>query len=392
MTEYDLIVLGGGPAGAAAALALAQKGLQVALLDRVRPSTLKPDQPLDPRVVAISPGSMAFLNGIQVADTLRHERIAEYRSMRVHAGSQALEFVAAEHGLDQLGWIVEIANLADAIWQVAARHDNRERNLDLITPAEVDAFDLQPDSIRLKLADGRSLSSQILIGADGARSRVRTTAGIEHRIDDYNQRAIVTHLNTSRPNSSVAWQRFTDNGPLALLPLTEGRSSLVWSVPCERAEELMKLNDAAFLEQLELSASNQPFGSFTDLTQRHAIALVRRQSQQMHQGRVALLGDAARSVHPLAGQGLNLGLADAAELAEALNGWDTKQNPETRLARYARRRLSDAGLIAGGIHFINESRMFGPKLGQLGMGAAFRLLSRSRSLREPFLRRACGLR
>ena len=387
MLDYDIAIIGAGPAGAASAVALAQQGLQVALLDRQRPAPLEPDAALDPRVVAISPGSMQLLDQIGARDYLQTERLAEYRSMQVCARLQSLEFIAAEHGLDQLGWIVEIANVASAIWQTA----EREKNLDLLTPAEVDTFELQSDMVRFRLTGGRELSAGILIGADGARSQIRTIACIEHDVHDYNQRAIVTHLDTIRANHGIAWQRFTDHGPLALLPLPEGRSSLVWSVPFERAQTLMTLDERAFLDQLELAAADSPFGGFTSMTQRHAIPLIRRQSKQMHQGRVALLGDAARSVHPLAGQGMNLGLADAAELTTCLNGWSPEINPHTRLARYARRRLSDSSLIAEGIHLINESRSFGSSASQFGIGIAFRLLSNSRLARGAFVKMAIGL-
>lgn len=387
MADYDAVIVGGGPAGASAALALAENRLNVALIDRARPAPLEQDQPLDARVVAISPGSMAFLDTINATEQLKRERLAEYQHMRVCAGRQQLDFVAAEHGLEQLGWIVEIANLSDSIWHAAGRC----RRLSMIAPAEVEAFELKPESVTLKLADGRRISSCILIGADSARSRVRDAAGIDVRIDDYNQRAIVTHLQTSKPNTGLAWQRFTDHGPLALLPLPHGNSSLVWSVPFDLADELMALEDGAFLEQLETEAAGNPFGTFTGLTPRHAIPLVRRQSERLHQGRVALVGDAARSVHPLAGQGMNLGLSDASELANCLDGWDARRNPQNRLARYARRRLSEGALIANGIHFINESRSFAPMLNQFGMGAAFKLLSFSQLAREPFVRRACGL-
>ena len=387
MADFDVIVVGGGPAGASAALALAENHLNVALIDRARPVALERDQALDARVVAISPGSMAFLDAIHATEQLRPERLAEYPHMRVCAGGQRLDFIAAEHGLDQLGWIVEIAHLSDSIWQAAERC----RRLEIIAPAEVEEFNFQLESVTLKLTDDRRISTGILIGADGARSRVRTAAGIDVRITDYNQRAIVTHLQTTQPNDGLAWQRFTDWGPLALLPLPAGASSLVWSVPYDRAEELMALEDTAFLEQLETAADGHPFGALTSLSQRHAIPLIRRQSERLHQGRIALLGDAARSVHPLAGQGMNLGLADAAVLAECLNGWDAEQAPQARLARYARRRLSDGGLIANGIHVINESHALGPVIRNVGIGAAFRLLRSSRLAREPFVRRACGL-
>jgi len=207
----------------------------------------------------------------------------------------------------------------------------------------------------------------------------------------YNQRAIVAHLDTEQSNPGTAWQRFTDLGPLALLPLPEGRSSLVWSVHDDEADKLMALGDDEFLEMLAEHAEEPPFGAFTATGERHALPLVRRQSKPLASGRVALLGDAARSVHPLAGQGLNLGLADVAALIEALDGWQqTRDDPSDRLARYSRRRWSDSVLVAGGIHAINETRTLG-ELGKHALGAGFTAMRFARPAREIFVRRACGL-
>ncbi len=390
MAEFDISIIGAGPAGASAALGLANLGFSVALLDRKRPGSIPTDGKMDPRVVAISPGSMAWLEQIGAAQHLQQDRMAPFYRMRVCSGQQSLEFVAEEHGLDQLGWIIEIANLNDALWQ-AAGHHHQQGKLERIIPGEIDQFRLRSDRNRLTLSDGRSVRSHILIGADGARSQVRDAAGIEWTVDDYNQRAIVTPLASNRPNTGMAWQRFTGHGPLALLPLPDQGSSLVWSVPFDRADELLAMDDDEFLAALNQAAIDPPFGELTSVGARHALPLARRQSRQLVFDRVALIGDAARSVHPLAGQGMNLGLADAAELVHCLDGWDTAIDPETRLARFARRRLSDSSLIAGGIHLINESQMFGALPRQLGMGAAFKLLSRSRLAREPFVRRACGI-
>ncbi|MEM1081045.1 MAG: FAD-dependent oxidoreductase [Pseudomonadota bacterium] len=387
MAEFDLTIIGGGPAGASAAIGLAQQGLKVALIDRRRPAGLAADGRMDTRVVAISPGSMAWLQQIGAAGALDTARMAPYTAMHVSSGRQRIAFNATEHGLDQLGWIVEIANLNDALWRTLERHESIEPILSVV----IEHLDLNNEQTRIVLDDDRSLRAPILIGADGARSRVRSAAGIEHTIDDYNQRAIVAPLKSRLPNTGIAWQRFTQSGPLALLPLPNQGSSLVWSVPVDLAETLLKLSDDAFLERLNQAAQDHPFGELNAVGLRHALPLVRRQSKQFNAGRSVLIGDAARSVHPLAGQGMNLGLADAAELTQTLQGWERTRHPRARLARYARRRLSDSTLIAGGIHIINESRSFGPVLSQLGMSTAFKVLSSSRWARDPFVRRACGL-
>ncbi|MDT8410425.1 MAG: FAD-dependent oxidoreductase [Wenzhouxiangellaceae bacterium] len=383
---FDALIIGAGTVGASAALALARSGREVALIDRKRPAERPAEAALDPRVVAVSPGSKKLLETLGAWQRMRHERVAAYTEMRVLAGRGEVCFRAAEHGLGALGWIAELGELDHALGLELAER----RRISIFAPAEIEAIETGSDRVAVKLADGAILTCHMLIGADGAKSRVRKAAGIDVSAYHYNQHAIVAHLETEAPNPGIAWQRFTDLGPLALLPLPGGRSSLVWSVHDQDAQTLMGLDDDQFLEALAEHCKNSPFGTFSHVDQRHALALVRRQSRPLAAGRVALLGDAARSVHPLAGQGLNLGLADVAALIEALDGWQAGGDPSRRLARYGRRRWSDSTLVAGGIHVINESQTLGGP-GRLALGAGFTAMRLARPARELFVRRACGL-
>jgi len=384
--QFDALIAGGGTIGAAAAVALARAGCEVAVVDRARPATREDDAPLHPRVIALSPGSRRLLEAVGAWARVRPGRIAPYSEMQVLAGRGGLRFRAAEHGLNALGWIVEIAELDRSLWLELDRH----RRIEQVTPAEVDSIELGDDGVGITLSDGPALQGRMLLGADGAKSRVRAAAGIETTTHHYNQRAIVAHLTTERDNPGIAWQRFTALGPLALLPLPAGRSSLVWSVHDDAAERLLALDDAAFLDAVAKHCDAPPFGAFTSTAARHALPLVRRQSKPLSSGRAALLGDAARSVHPLAGQGLNLGLGDVAALVEALAERDGGGDPTPALARYARRRFSDSVLVAGSIHALNEARALGEP-GRLAMGAGFEALKWLRPARELFVRRACGL-
>jgi len=384
---FDALVIGGGTVGAAAALALARTGREVALIDRKQPGERPSDAPLDPRVVAVSPGSKRLLEAVGAWQHVRPARIAPYADMQVIAGRGAVHFRATEHALAALGWIAELPELDQALWQAL----KKRRRISVCAPAEVQDIEIGDSEITLTLADGQTLAGRMLLGADGAKSRVRAAAGIAVTAHHYNQRAIVTHLETEQVNPGTAWQRFTDLGPLALLPLPEGRSSLVWSVHDDEADRLLALRDDEFLEALTKHCEEPPFGAFTAIGERHALPLIRRQSKPLASGRIALLGDAARSVHPLAGQGLNLGLADVAALIEALDGWQqAKDDPSDRLARYSRRRWSDSVLVAGGIHAINETRTLG-ELGKHALGAGFTAMRFARPAREVFVRRACGL-
>jgi ubiquinone biosynthesis UbiH/UbiF/VisC/COQ6 family hydroxylase len=384
-TRFDAVVVGGRTVGAASALALAAGGRRVALVDRSRPESGRDDAPLDSRVVAVSPGSRRLLEALGAWDHVRTERIAPYTDMRVLAGAGEVRFRAAEHGLTALGWIVELAELDAALWQSV----EAVRRVEPVAPADVERIAIDGDA-RVELADGAALAAGLLIGADGANSRVRAAAGIDAISHYYNQRAIVAHLDTERPNPGTAWQRFTDLGPMALLPLPGDRSSLVWSVPESDARRLLAMSDAAFIEALAEHGRDLPFGACTAATRRHALPLVRRQSRPLAAGRVALVGDAARSVHPLAGQGLNLGLGDVAALVDALADVRPGDDPDRALARYARRRYSDSVLVAGGIHAINEARSLGG-LGPIALGAGFAAMRIARPARDLFVRRACGL-
>lgn len=386
MDSFDVIVIGSATVGSTAAVALSRLGLEVALIDRRVPVERPTQAELDPRVVAVSPGSQRLLDAVGAWSGLDPARLAPYSEMQVAAGRGRLEFKAAEHGLPRLGWIAELPEL-DRVTAAAA---DAARRVETIWPATVRQLRPGVDSVEVELDSGRRLTGRILLGADGARSRVRAAAGIAVDSHHYNQKALVAHLETSRPNPGIAWQRFGELGPLALLPLPGGRSSLVWSVHLDQAERLMALDDDQFAAAIQAHANGAPFGTIEQVGRRHALTLIRRQSRRLAAGRVALLGDAARSVHPLAGQGQNLGLGDVAALIEILGDWKRDRDPVALLARYGRRRWSDSVLVAGGIHLFNEIRILG-EAGRQAMGLGFAALRRSRGARAAFVGRASGL-
>ncbi len=381
--DFDMIVVGGGPAGATAAALLAKGGQKVALIDRRRPATPDPDSDFDPRVVAISPGSAAVLEQADAWSRMAKQRLGPYDRMQVHSNRSRILFRASEHGLAKLGWIVELPRLQHALWQSLERI-----GVELITPATVSGFQQHDRYLKLELDDGRVLKTGLLIAADGARSELRRLSGIATGMWHYNQSALVSHITTERANDGIAWQRFTDHGPLALLPLADGRSSIVWSQPERRIAELRQLDDDAFVAALN-QAQDSPFGAALAASPRYAFALIRRQAEQLVRGRLVLLGDAARNVHPLAGQGLNLGLSDAAALAEVFENTGRDDPIHRPLARYERWRLSSAGLVAGGMHAINTLTQ--ASTGRRVTGLGFEMAARLWPLRQAFVATACGL-
>ncbi|NDY96590.1 FAD-dependent oxidoreductase [Wenzhouxiangella limi] len=383
--DFDVIVVGGGVAGAACAALLAQQQRRVALVDARRPSFRPAEGRFDPRVVAISPGSRRVLAAAGGWQLLSAERLASYRRMAVHAAALSVHFNAADHGLLELGWIVEIPAMEDALWQSL---DGLER-VTIFAPAAWERVDLGAETVRLSLTDGQTLRSALLVAADGARSRLRRLAGVATDEWHYNQRALIAPVRTEQANTGLAWQRFTEHGPLALLPLPDGRSSIVWSQPSDRALALQTASEGDFLADIN-NHQDAPLGAIIGVGQRHALPLVRRRARRLFRDRLVLLGDAARTVHPLAGQGLNLGLMDAATLVEVLEAWKSG-SPAQELERYQRWRQSNGTLIGGGIHAINELVRAPGGLGRHALGAGFGIATRLWPLREAFVQRACGI-
>ena len=383
--DFDVVIAGGGVAGAAAAALLARQGRRVALVDRKRPVAPEADADFDPRVVAISPGSKNVLDHAGGWSRLPQDRIGPYQRMAVHADGGQVEFAASEHGLEHLGWIVEVPVLQAALWKALEDHPD----ITLMAPASVASIESRRHRLEIRLDGDDRLSARLLVAADGAHSRLRETAGIDSEQWHYNQHALVTHVATEQPNPGIAWQRFTEHGPLALLPLADGRSSIVWSLPSRRAAALREMDEEQFIAELN-DCQDSPFGSVTGASKRYIVPLVRRQSARLVTRRLALLGDAARTVHPLAGQGLNLGLMDGGVLAEVLENWQPEDDPALALDRYERWRLSAGTLIAGGIHVINEATAGNP-IGRQAAGLGFGLAARLWPLRQAFVERACGL-
>ena len=243
----DIAVVGGGMVGAAAALALSRAGFSTALLEARPPSPWQPQDDVDLRVVGLAPSSIKLLDELGVWTSIRAARACPYAHMHVWDAENgaAIDFDAADEGRDQLGYIVENNLVQWTLWQALDA-----AGVQRLCPAVVQDFETRSDRVVLALADGENVAVRLLVAADGGGSPLRERAGIATRGRDYTQRAVVAHVSTERPHAQTCWQRFLPTGPLALLPLQDGRSSIVWSLPEDEARRVLALDDEAFREHL----------------------------------------------------------------------------------------------------------------------------------------------
>ncbi|MCW8956552.1 MAG: UbiH/UbiF/VisC/COQ6 family ubiquinone biosynthesis hydroxylase, partial [Gammaproteobacteria bacterium] len=269
----------------------------------------------DLRVSAISRASQQVFRNLGVWSGIESRRLCAFEYMHVWdaTGDGEIDFDAANLGVDALGHIVENRVTQAALLDRLKSLDG----VDWLCPVEVKQVDYQPLGSQLTLADGRVLQGRLLIGADGANSRVRQAAGIELDSAPYYQKAVVCVVESMQQHQHTAWQRFLPTGPLAFLPLEDGRCSIVWSTTEQLADDLIALDDAAFIQQLE-QAFDRKLGAVKAVGPRAAFPLIRRHAQNYVKPGLALIGDAAHTIHPLAGQGVNLGILDAASLAEVI--------------------------------------------------------------------------
>lgn len=340
----DVLIVGAGMVGSALALALRHSGLEIILLDG-GPLSVKPfDQaaPFEPRVSALSAASQRILERLGAWDGIASRRVSAYSDMQVWDGSGTgqIHFSAASVHAQVLGHIVENRVVQDGLLE--RLHDS---DIGLLPNARLEQLRRSGDQWLLTLADGRKLRTPLVVAADGAQSAVRKLAGCQTREWDYLHHAIVTSVRCSSAHQATAWQRFTDDGPLAFLPLSrDGKQdwcSIVWSTTPEQAERIMALGDQAFLEALERAFEGR-LGRVLEADPRLCVPLRQRHAKRYVDEGLALIGDAAHTIHPLAGQGVNLGLLDAAVLAEVLGNASARGERLADvkvLSRYERRRM-----------------------------------------------------
>ena len=355
MKPLDVIVVGGGMVGLSAALMAARQGLQVALVEAHAPKSWRKEQP-DLRVVALALDNQALIDSIGLWQDVIARRAYPYSGMTVFDAvhSTPLRFNAGDLGRPYLGHILENDALVEVLWQAVVREPNIQRHC----PDKISQLQQTETEVCIELQSGTELRARLAIGADGAASKVRGLLGIATDDHDYGQKGVVAFVHTERNHENTAWQRFLDTGPLAFLPFGDHCCSIVWSLPQIEADRLLQTGPEDFCRALD-SAFAGTLGQTRLLSVRAAFPLRRRLAKTMIKGRTLLLGDAAHAVHPLAGQGVNLGLRDVSALRDAFAASAGKTGDAldgAQLARWARTRYSENSVAA--LAFENINRVF----------------------------------
>lgn len=397
--KFDILIAGGGMVGLTIALLLAQrdarKQLDITLVDAGKKPSFSSDDDVSLRVSAIATGTATLLADAGVWDSIAETRACPYRDMRVWDatgsvdGPEALRFEAAEFAVPQLGFIVENVLIQHALLEALGKTDvsiNYETRLKSVKKCG--------HRYAVEYGDGEEAMPELLIAADGASSFVRNSAGISVKTWKYSQSAFVTHLESEESHLDTAWQRFLPDGPVALLPLQDDRVSTVWSTTPEKAEELLSASDDE-VGALLTDATDSVLGTLTVAGPRGSFPLKSQHADRYVMEGLALVGDAAHAVHPLAGQGANLGMADAAalanEIAAALEAGDHPGDLPV-LRRYARaRKAANKSML----YFIDGlNRLFSNEITPLARlrGIGMALFNKSGPIREYAVQVALGMR
>ena len=387
--NFDLIVVGAGLVGAS--LARATRGLSTALIAS-EPRTSAPSPArggFDARIYALGPANVEFLRQMKAWQSIEPERLTPVHAMRVFGddGRSLLEFDAYRAGVDALAWIVEDGALQEALLRSLEARDG----LEVVAPAQCERLEVSPQHASVRLGDGRALQGKLVVGADGAHSFVRGAAGLGVVERAYGQTAVVANFACERPHGNVAQQWFQGGPVLALLPLPGSHASMVWSVADAEAARLLALGPADLCREVE-QASRGALGELSLVTPARGFALRRLSAGRLVAPRIALIGDAAHVVHPLAGQGANLGFQDARVLAEVLAAREPVRDPgDLRLLRrYERARAESIFAMDATVHglfrlFASEARAV-----SLLRNAGLNLTDRIPVLKNILMRQAMG--
>ena len=385
--RYDVLIVGGGMVGLTLANLLCDSGLKIGVVEKFEPRVVSDE--IDIRVSAINRASLNIFKSIGAWPEMA-ARAGVYHDMHVwdSSGAGMIHFDAAEAGLDALGYIIENT----VIQQVLQRCAEQAENIDWICPVDINSIALADECQQLHLDDGRILECSLIVGADGSRSQVRAAAAIDFERLSYGQQAIVCTVETEQPHNETAWQCFTPDGPLAFLPLMNGQSSIVWSLEENKVDAMLALDEAAFCRELEQAFEYQ-LGSVKLASVRAAFPLGHGHVDQYVRAGLALVGDAAHNIHPLAGQGANLGFLDAACLAEVIiqthaanRQWSALHSlRKYERARKGENRLMESAMTGFKLLFSNDSVVL-----STARNAGLVLVDQAPLIKQQFMRYAMG--
>ncbi|GAB6034434.1 FAD-dependent oxidoreductase [Galenea microaerophila] len=365
--DYEVVVVGGGMVGAATALGLAQEGLKVLLLEKAPPLTeWSHAMPYQTRVSALTRASENILRNLGAWQGIEARRNHPFVAMHIweSLGGEEIQLTAAEVGAPNLGYVVENVVIQAALWEACEKNEY----IEFLLGDEIKELKLNENSLKkcqnsqscqpiisLDMKQKGTLTTHLLVGADGAFSQVRSLAHIGLDTHDYQQCAVVGCVKTEASHQDVCWQRYIPEGPFAFLAMDENVSSIAWYLPLEKMQWALSLSDEAFAQAVT-EASGRRLGQVVEVAERTAFPLVRRHAQHYIQPGLALVGDAAHTIHPQAGQGVNLGLLDAAALIEVVTDAKGHQRPfasYATLRKYERWRKGDNVIVQRSMEFFD---------------------------------------
>lgn len=389
INSYDVVVVGGGMVGAAVALGLAQAGWSVAVIEHQAPTQFVENSPPDVRVSAIGCAAVKLFKRLNAWDAVVQMRVTPYRHLETWEWPESkVEFNAADLGLTELGYMVENNLLQLGLWQQFAG----QPRLELFSPTALHTMQRNGSEWTLTLTDGRRLAAPLVIGADGANSRVRQLVGIGITGWQYRQSCMLITIKSDQPQQDTTWQQFTPTGPRAFLPLFEPWGCLVWYDSPTRIKELQEMSLVKLNQELH-NEFPQRLGK-VEVTATGSFPLIRRHAQRYYKQGVVLLGDAAHTINPLAGQGVNLGYRDVEVLLAVLVAAKAQGEEfasDQVLVRYQRRRMPDNLLMQAGMDFFYKgfSNQIMPL--QVVRNLALMAAQRSGKLKDWLLKYALGL-
>lgn len=391
MQHFDVIVAGGGMVGLSAALAIANANLSVAVIDATVGDQAVTAEP-ELRVSAINLATQRFLTRLDIWQAIAEQRLHPYQSMQVwdQDSFAKIEFDNQQIAQPVLGHIVENQLIRQQLWQKAQQTDN----LELLAPKTIVKLAQGQSECFLQLSDDSMLTANLVVGADGANSWIRQQAGLPLTFWDYGQTAIVATVKTQEPHLNCARQVFTKHGPLAFLPLWQDNlCSIVWSQSSDQADDLLGLDETDFCQQLTVAFDNR-LGMCELVSERQSYPLKMRYARQWVKDRILLLGDAAHTIHPLAGQGANLGFMDAAALAQTLVALHTHNQDiglAANLRQFERWRKTEAGKMIAAMEGFKRLFEGNHPVKKLIRGLGLSATSQVLPVKQKIMRHAAGL-